>query len=211
MLTRFEWSPLVQRIVLRSWHHLTGSQHIPEQAPEVIPGLLALHLRRGDFIPHCDNLRDWRANFVGWTKFPEYVDKFDPYAEDRDENYQRHCLPSVTGVLEKVRAVKRDWEGKQSNGSRRLSRVYILTNAEPAFLDELKQGLFAEGWESIATTFDVVIEPSEVEISMVADMMIAQISEVFIGNGVSLLNPTTRLFSITDITLSRFVVFKLHS
>ncbi|KAG8906179.1 hypothetical protein FRC01_008099, partial [Tulasnella sp. 417] len=68
ILNNFSWSPLVKGIVARNMH-LFGDvsrwddpSYRPRTAPATgIPGLLALHLRRGDFIEHCDNLAHWHA------------------------------------------------------------------------------------------------------------------------------------------------------
>lgn len=196
-MTHFRWSPLVENIVARNlplvidasrWENVATPARL--DPPKDFTGLVALHLRRGDFKEHCPNLSSWRSVFNGWNQFPEFLDKFgDPWNmgtdDERLQNYLLHCLPTVDQVLTKLRAVKRHWEknGTKEN-PRQLKRVYMLTNAEEAFRNELKIRLLEEGWEHVSTSFDMLIKKDEVEVDMAADMMIAQKAEVFIGNGV---------------------------
>lgn len=62
-----------------------------------------------------------------------------------------------------------------------------MTNAERAFLDPLRNRLMSTaGWEQVAMSSDMIIGPEEVEIDNAADMMIGQMAEVFLGNGVGI-------------------------
>lgn len=42
------------------------------QAPFIIPGLLAVHIRRGDYEQHCKFLSEWRVEYGYWNCFGSY-------------------------------------------------------------------------------------------------------------------------------------------
>lgn len=79
--------------------------------------------------------------------------------------------------------------------SRYLKKIYILTNGEPIWLDEVKDALrqdakdgwagLAWEWEDIAISRDLRLGWEEKPVSQALDMYVAQRAEVFIGNGVS--------------------------
>ncbi|KAG8945749.1 hypothetical protein FRC00_009972 [Tulasnella sp. 408] len=174
---------------------------LPPTAPTTdIPGLLAIHLRRGDFIEHCDNLNHWASVWSGWNSFPAYRDKFFTLAqaatmtyEERLPYFQQHCLPSVDQLVSRLHVVRREWELGGQSGERKLKRAYLLTNAEPEYKKELKERLLADGWEHVAMTSDLSVEQPEVEVDVAADMMIGQYAEVFVGNGFSSLTANINL------------------
>ncbi|KAG8905825.1 hypothetical protein FRB99_008190 [Tulasnella sp. 403] len=189
LLTQFQWSPLVQGIVARNMHLLTDTSKWKRKVSEPLSGLMALHLRRGDFIEHCRNLCWWSANYNSWNSFPESLDKFptpsDIPPEEKENTYLKHCLPAVSQIVERVRTVKRQWEAKSTDDKpRRLNKLYFLTNAEKSFRTELRTRLLAEGWDSVSMSQDMLINKAEKEVDMAADMMVAQLAEVFVGNGV---------------------------
>ena len=100
------------------------------QAP--LPGLLAVHIRRGDYERHCARLAAWGSLYMGFNEFPGLPDTFDPrpYAspsaapnasraaaadadadappqgETRLRYYMRHCLPSAAQVAARLHAVR---------------------------------------------------------------------------------------------------------
>lgn len=199
-MTKFQWSPLVQGIVNRNLPLLSHPEFIPlpkpsDDAAVTIPSLLAVHLRRGDFKEHCVNLASWYAPFNGWNQFPDLIDKLgDPWKmgsdEERKRIYLEHCLPTVDQVIAKLAEVKKRWDTGGAGDRRKLDRVYFLTNAELEYRDELRTKLTEAGWKHIAMTYEMQINQDEVEVDMAADMMIAQLAEVFVGNGVC---PTTFL------------------
>ena len=45
--------------------------------PTQLDGLIALHIRRGDFEDHCDHLAKWGSVFNGFNSFKEFPDHFD--------------------------------------------------------------------------------------------------------------------------------------
>ncbi|KAG8904053.1 hypothetical protein FRC00_014281, partial [Tulasnella sp. 408] len=208
VLNNFSWSPLVRGIVARNMH-LFGDvsrwddpSYKPRTAPTAdIPGLLAIHLRRGDFIEHCDNLNHWASVWSGWNSFPAYRDKFpltlaqaaNMTYEERLPYYLPHCLPTVDELVYRLHIVRREWELGGRSGERKLKRAYLLTNAEPKYKKEVKEKLLADGWEHVAMTSDLLVEQPEVEVDLAADMMIGQYAEVFVGNGFSSLTANINL------------------
>ncbi|KAG9043944.1 hypothetical protein FS837_008964 [Tulasnella sp. UAMH 9824] len=206
VLNNFSWSPLVRGIVARNMRLLADVSRwdLPPTAPTTsIPGLLAIHLRRGDFIDHCDNLNHWASVWSGWNSFPGYRDNFFTLAqaasmtyEERLPYFQQHCLPSVDQLVSRLNVVRREWELGGQSGERKLKRAYLLTNAEPEYKKELKERLLADGWEHVAMTSDLSVEQPEVEVDVAADMMIGQYAEVFVGNGFSSLTANINLLRL---------------
>lgn len=101
----------------------------------------------------------------------------------------------------KLRSTSRWSAGRESVGNKMLKRIYIMTNGDRQLLKELEQALmddaerskFSNGdwefkwtWEGISTSRDLELGWEEARVSQALDMYIAQRSELFIGNGVSL-------------------------
>lgn len=157
---------------------------------EPISGLLALHLRRGDFEGHCQHLARWGAAWMGFNSFPEFVDQWVPlegggWGETTDENmaiYLQRCYPTIEQIVQRIEEVRR------SPAARGLKDVLIMTNGKPDWVQELKEALFAMGgWDKIASSRDMVLTKEQKEVAQAVDMMIGERAQVIIGNGVSLL------------------------
>lgn len=164
-----------------------------------IPGLLVLHIRRGDFDAHCAGLAKWGSNWNGMNRFPSFPDQFegthgadgsDP-APAEQERYLRHCLPSIPQIVGKVREVLGTPEGEG------LKYVYVMTNAKVEWAEELKGalrgikvgavvdgGAGSERWEKIATRRDLTLDWEQTFVSQAVDMLVGQRAQVLIGNGV---------------------------
>lgn len=141
------------------------------------------------------NVFQWRAFYYGWNMHPRYPDQFgDPWRFGSNETeridwYLARCLPNIEQIALRLSQVRKDWKGK-------LSRVYVLGNADKDFEDQLRLRLYSDGWERVTFTREMIITKDEVEIDVAADMMIAEHAEVFIGNGVSRSSPAfTRLYA----------------
>ncbi|TFY54518.1 hypothetical protein EVJ58_g8818 [Rhodofomes roseus] len=108
ILQEFAWSPLVElafdqnREVFAPTYvyvpplgtlpmALSGSTAVSPSAARYapIPGLLAIHLRRGDFSEHCTNLARWGSSYVGHNEFPELPDKFHYPPDTNDDDRSR--------------------------------------------------------------------------------------------------------------------------
>lgn len=148
-----------------------------------LDGLLALHLRRGDFLQHCENLGHWGAGFQAHNSFPDFPDQWSPPEGSDDEKiafYLKRCLPTLEQIVEKIDAVRKSW------GSEGLKNIYIMSNGDNEWLAELKTALYRMGgWDKIATSRDVVLTPEQRYVSHTMDMLIGQRAQVIIGNGVS--------------------------
>ncbi|PSR92064.1 hypothetical protein PHLCEN_2v4780 [Hermanssonia centrifuga] len=192
ILTLFGWSTLAHHAFEANRHLFSPDTLIqpyvatascPQCADPYrpLPGLLALHLRRGDFIPHCPNLAHWGAGFNAFNSFPEFPDQWQSPQGDDDERmavYLRRCLPTIEQIVEKIEAVRNSTEG--------LRNIYIMTNGDKAWLAQLEYALRKmHVWDKIATSRDMVQTPEEIYISQATDMLIGQRAQVLIGNGVS--------------------------
>lgn len=153
-----------------------------------IPGLLALHLRRGDFKDHCAHLAKWSASWMGFNSFPQFPDQWvkpegGGWGETTDENmalYMRRCYPSVAQIVARVDEIR------QHPASRGLKDVYIMTNGDREWVKELKAALRAMGgWDKIASSRDMTITREQKEVAQAVDMMIGEKAQVMVGNGVS--------------------------
>lgn len=208
--------------------------------------LLAIHLRRGDFIEHCDNLVSWNSTYHGYNTLPSLPDRF--FGENstllgilpKDElkkRYREKCLVDIDMVRQRVVKVVREWrlerlkieETKKPNDppsthesrvKKMLRKIYIMTNGDHEFLQELKDGLdidalrslstsvnsdlptdfdydFVWDWDEISTSRDLDLGWETKYVAQAMDMYVGQRAELFIGNGFSSLT--------ANVVLMRFV------
>lgn len=194
IITEFGWSPLIESAfdtnrdvispVLQFYPSVSNSTSL--QASErypVIPGLLVLHVRRGDYEDHCKFLEKTQSSWHAFTSLPGIVERFDapPSSNTREhkEWYWKHCYPSIEDMAEKVLAIR------QSPAGRNLKDIYIMTNAHVPWLEELKQALdFIGEWRSITASRDLQLDWEQKYVSQAVDMLIAQRAEFIIGNAV---------------------------
>lgn len=152
-----------------------------------IPGLLALHIRRGDFREHCANLARWGSGFEANNDFAEMPDKFG-YPPDTDDDariaLQRpHCYPSVAEIVQRAVAERAT---QHAQGHAPLTDVYIMTNGADEWIAELKAALRASGgWRTVASSRDLQVNWEQKFVKQAVDMLIGQRAQVFVGNGVS--------------------------
>ncbi|KAG8925484.1 hypothetical protein FRC02_009624 [Tulasnella sp. 418] len=187
-----------------------------------IGGLLAIHLRRGDFRIHCHWLADRLEPFAGWNQFSFLKDRFKP-PDDMDgvltrgrkhAAYMERCWPSVEQVVEKLEMTKRDHP--------LLDKVFVLTNGKKEWVRELKAALtqgyqnttvvedeYVEHyrWSSVITSRDLSILRNEREVDQAVDMEIARRAEVFIGNGFSSLTSNIVMLRLSDSTPAENIRF----
>lgn len=191
ILTSWGWSDLVQSTLESNRAllypvpptQLQAAADIDPYAP--IPGMLAIHVRRGDFSEHCLKLASWGIAFNAFNSFPEFLDPWSApqgTEEQRTAVYLRRCYPTIEQIVEKVEAVRRAPSGES------LRNIYIMTNGERGWLEELKDALRrAYDWEYITTSRDMVWTPEQKYVSQATDMLIGQRAQVLIGNGVSII------------------------
>lgn len=164
----------------------------PEQT-DPIPGLLVLHIRRGDFADHCLNLAKWSSDWNGLNQFSTLPDKFrvpppsGGWGETTEQNiqiYMQHCFPTVEQITDKVREVLQD-QYKSPRSTHELKRVYVMSNGDEAWLRKLKEALLEiKRWDAVVTSRDLRLSWEAKPIAQAVDMLIGQRAQVFIGNGV---------------------------
>lgn len=74
--------------------------------------------------------------------------------------------------------------GKGEPIQRTLDVLYLLTNDESEWLEQLKDTLKKDGWNTIRTSRDITLDQEQTDVNMAVDMDIARRAAVFIGNGV---------------------------
>jgi hypothetical protein len=186
-------SPLVNSAVARNEHVLfspTSDHHSNRYE-----GLMAIHLRRGDYLSACQGLADWNSTFYEWNLLPELPDVFVPpsgggWGKNTPENeaiYLKRCFPSEEQLTAKIMQSKLDWETGGGNRSQRqkLDSLYIMTNAEKDWLDGFRTRLIEAGWAMVTSSADLVLDDEQTSVAMAVDMDIGRRAGVFIGNGVS--------------------------
>ena len=199
-MTHFGWSPLITAALSANAHVIhpslssfTPSSFSPYSSPTPLSGLLALHIRRGDFIEHCLNLANWTSRYTAYNEFPGLPDRFSPppfpsggqIPEER-ARYRAHCFPDMEQIISRVREVR-----ASLLSTTRLTRVYVMTNGRPEWLQELKDALQADAerehldrWEQITTSRDLRLTSEQRHNGQAIDMAIGQRAEVLLGNGV---------------------------
>lgn len=171
-----------------------------EDPRSTIKGLLAVHIRRGDFAEHCRHLARWGADWNSWNSFPEFVDRFEKpegtSADEVESVYMRRCYPSIEQIVDKVRRVQ--------EGSRELRYLYVMTNGAVAWVKELEEALREDGrvrgrvWASVKSSRDLELTWQEKFVGHAVDMYVAQRAEVLIGNGVSAVSVSVLLCVLAD-------------
>ena len=143
--------------------------------------------------------------------------------------YQKHCYPEMDAIVKKVREVVTDFEKALRDGKmekswfwdsgkgakhfasrkskalarKRLKKVYIMTNGNREWLNELKEAIIADAraskspcgggwefeweWEGVATSRDLQLGWEEKPVAQTLDMYVGQRSQLFVGNGVCFL------------------------
>ncbi|OSC97609.1 hypothetical protein PYCCODRAFT_1376756 [Trametes coccinea BRFM310] len=151
-----------------------------------IPGLLVLHLRRGDYEGHCAHLARWSSSYMAYNALPELPDRFDPppggsWGENTPENveiYMRHCFPTTAQILARVDELAR------VDAARGLRDVYVMTNGAVEWVEDLKRALRATGrWRTVASSRDLVLNWEQKYVAQAVDMLIGQRAQMLIGNG----------------------------
>ena len=189
MVTEFRWSSLIIEGFDRN-QKLYAPNGLTESTPRdpypVIPGLLALHIRRGDFEEHCRGLVEWGSTWTGFSQFPQLLDRFNPpprppeNATQLYDAYAKSCYPSIEEIVRKVTEVKGTGAGKD------LSNIYIMTNGKDPWLSELKSALHKSGkWKRISSSRELKVTWEQRYVVQSIDMVVGQRADVFIGNGVS--------------------------
>jgi len=214
----FGWSSLVEDTFKINQHlFVPSSPTFPPPTPQLryppIPGLLALHVRRGDFESHCPNLRRSKIRFTGLNIQPGTIDKDIKLEENwvgsltqaSIDAFQRACYSDVNQIVERVRQIRMTEEGKG------LKNVFIMTNGSPEWIEELKEALMRDHpWEQIASSLQMRVSWEQKFVAQAVDMMIGQRADVFIGNGVSASTYTRSPLVLINTCSVLFLVLELN-
>ncbi|KAI0756218.1 hypothetical protein C8Q80DRAFT_1127284 [Daedaleopsis nitida] len=196
VITEFRWSQLIEDGFVANYRLFSSTSWLvslfsgaPSAYPYTpIPGLLALHIRRGDFEGHCLHFARWSSQWNGFNQFAELPDQFEPppsagwgeATPEGEQLYLRRCYPTVAQIVERVAAVRATAAGQG------LRNVYIMTNAKKPWITELKGALWKMGgWEKIASSRDLSLGWEQQFVAQSVDMLIGQRAQVIIGNGFS--------------------------
>lgn len=192
IVTEFRWSPFIEGILLQNFEHLAsdGLSHSSsgDNPYPIIDGLLAMHVRRGDFEEHCRNLAEWDSTFTAFNQIQGITDRFEvlprgPKGHLTDEGaraYQKACCPTIKDIVRRVGEIRASESGKS------LKNIYIMTNGKREWVAKLKEAfLAADHWDNIASSRDLELNDEQRHVAQAADMLIGQRADVFIGNGVS--------------------------
>ena len=91
--------------------------------------------------------------------------------------YRAKCNPQILGIIERVRRMRKNHP--------LLKQVYILTDADDAFTEEMRMWLSSEGWDKVwVGKRDLYPDWDDRELGVAVDMEIARRAGVFVGNGV---------------------------
>ncbi|KAK0442083.1 hypothetical protein EV421DRAFT_592984 [Armillaria borealis] len=213
ILKEFAWSYLVEAAVERNMNGLINP--VSSSSPNLMSGVVAVHLRRGDYSGHCLYLSKHGTAYQGMNQYPGIVDRFDPIGfdpsapppdNDSYHHYLPHCLPTIPEIVERLNVVRAE------NPHLSLTKVYLLSNGRRWWLDELWAELRADGWEPVreglGSSQDLTLTREEQYVSGAVDMAIAEKAEVFVGNGFSSLTGNIvmlRLAKGVDVGLNRML------
>ena len=190
-----EPSPIVKAAVTRNEYNLLSRGPHPQHngtSRNPYDRMLAIHIRRGDYKHHCLHLGRWNSTFYSWNLLEQLPDSFVPPpggkpGKNTRENmatYMEHCLPTSEVIVHKARESRGEFKARSKTGFKTLDTLYLLTNERGVWLENLKTVLKADGWHTIVTTRDLILDREQTEVNMAVDMEIARRAAIFIGNGV---------------------------
>lgn len=194
ILSQFGWSPLIELAFDTNRETISPATSFEPPLYTIpftsnrerytpLPGLLALHIRRGDFEEHCQLLARYNSTYTAYNAFPGLPDRLDtPLSGEEAERmnaYRPHCFPDISEIVAKADEVR------ESEAGRGLRRMFVMTNGDAKWVERLKQALATSGWEAVASSRDVVVNKEQKYVEQAVDMLIGQRAQAFVGNGVS--------------------------
>ncbi|KAH9917019.1 uncharacterized protein B0H18DRAFT_884210 [Fomitopsis serialis] len=164
-----------------------------------IPGLLAFHIRRGDFAEHCANLARWGSAYVGHNAFPALPDRFgyppDTTDDERVALQRPHCFPNMARSCGGGGGAR----GGTGGGPAGAGGHVFMTNAPGEWVDELREAVRATGgWRTVASSRELEVNWEQRFVKQAVDMLIGQRAEVFVGNGYSSLSGLVTMFRMAN-------------
>ncbi|KAH9480254.1 Strobilurin A biosynthesis cluster protein l1 [Psilocybe cubensis] len=154
---------------------------------------LSAHIRRGDFRRQCRHFWTWSSTYYNWNLLPFLLDRFDPppgfsWGANIPQNlpiFLKRCWPDIPTIIKRIHDVREDYlRTTTTQEQKQLKTVYVMTNDNSPWLDELRLALKLDGWEIVLTTSDLILNAEQKEVGVSVDMEIGRRSELFIGNGV---------------------------
>jgi hypothetical protein len=115
------------------------------------------------------------------------------------EVYRKHCFPTVEESAAKIRSAREEYKARHP--SKPLDVLYILTNADAAWVEGFAARMKQEGWGTVVGSPNLVLDIEQKELGMAIDMEMGRRAEVFIGNGVCPVHPKLLLRSADDVSL----------
>lgn len=198
VMTHFAWSAPVLDAVARNMRLISPSSPasswrgggapdkygVSRAAPAIgIQRLVAVHIRRGDFEDHCRKLHGWGAGFASWNLLKGLPDTFSP-SKASPADYEQKCWPDIEQIVDRLHEVRAQHDKREGAGHE-LENIFIMTNGKRQWVTDLKIALHNDGWRTVSSSKDLVLDPVEDSVNQAIDMEIARRAEVFVGNGVS--------------------------
>ncbi|KAF8303085.1 hypothetical protein DL93DRAFT_2173140 [Clavulina sp. PMI_390] len=202
VMTAFRWSNIVYRAVEKNIRllglssspmRIEGRPNIGLINPDVLTGLVTLHVRRQDFTARSSQL----------SFLPDRL--FIPHSasgseEERAKLVFPRCWLEIDAIVQRLHSLRTEYsnaskrnDGKEGKREILLRKVHIATNGEPEWVDELKRALWRDGWGRMTSTYDMDLdwEESGTPMDGAIDLEMATRGEVFVGNGFSTFTSTT--------------------
>lgn len=122
--------------------------------------------------------------FVAFNKLPRLPgnENIPPPADmveaTRTGLYRAKCDPQILDIIARARRMRKNHP--------LLKSVYILTDADRAWAEEVRMWLLSEGWDKVwVGREDLYPAWQDREVGVAVDMEVARRAGVFVGNGVS--------------------------
>ena len=194
VLTHFHWSPLVLDAVKKNAsliHPALAEAPLPDSP---IPGLMVVHVRRGDYAHHYKFLAKCSSDYMGWCKTHGVSDTFDPpgdsgiETEEKNVIYEAHGYPSAEQIGKRVCEITRNRQNGEKS-MQPLRNLHIMTNGDAEFINEVKKCIEIEMgpnyYDHLTSSLDLILDNEQRYFTIAIDQAIAERAEVFVGNGVS--------------------------
>ena len=128
-------------------------------------------------------MKTYGSPFVSFNKLPSLPGNENvPPSPDMVEAtrmglYRAKCLPSTLDIIARARRMRKNHPV--------LRMVYILTDANDEWIEEIRMWLASEGWDRVwIGKKDVYPDWEDQEVGVAVDMEVARRAGVFVGNGV---------------------------
>ncbi|KAJ4467241.1 hypothetical protein J3R30DRAFT_2070848 [Lentinula aciculospora] len=141
ILANFAWSPLVLSAVARNFAILQPDDlnDLYPSPPSythsnagVLSGLVAVHLRRGDYSRHCHRLVGWDDEYMGVNQYEELPDRFDADAYLREHKFHSSVPPPPSSST--ALSLRNSSSSTSSSSSSSLTTIPHRTSEEHTVL-----------------------------------------------------------------------------